>query len=166
MSTLNEVILQQLELGGGLIERFTGDIADAEYFIPAIAGGNHIGWLLGHVARTEDWAVSQIAGTPQRFDQRLNDLFRGGSACTPDATNYPSRRGIDELFRNARSHTREVLMSFDAARWEERSPAAGPDSFFPTLGSLWNLVGTHQFWHIGQITDCRRALQKPALLFE
>lgn len=44
-------------------------------------------------------------------------------------------------------------------------PAEGWDkSVFPTMGTMWGLHGTHQFWHLGQLTVCRQVMRKKRVL--
>jgi hypothetical protein len=164
MSTPKDIILNQLQSGNYLIEKFTADLSDAEYFKPPIAGANHAAWVLGHIACSEDSMVSPLTGTKLRLPDATHALFKGGSKCLPDASNYPSRKQIDELFRNTRAHTIEALKTFDVAKFDRPGPDNLPKDLFPTVGSVWALQGTHQFWHIGQLSGCRVAMNKPPVL--
>ena len=163
MSSLKDVLLSQLRTGQHFFEKFTADLSDAEYFKPPVEGGNHAAWIVGHVACSEDSILSQLIGTPKRIPDTSHELFKGGSTCLADASRYPSRKQIDELFRNSRARTIEELTRFDETKWNEPSPAGW--STFPTLGAMWGLQGTHQFWHLGQLAVCRQALNKKRVLF-
>lgn len=164
MAKLRDVILGQFGTGMYLIEKCTADLADHEYFLPAVEGTNHTAWILGHLACTEDWAVSLITGHDKRIDQATHERFQGGSVCVPDASKYPARNDLDELFRNTRANTLEALKAFDEGRWDEPSPDESLRDFFPTLGSIWGMQATHQFWHIGQLTVCRKVMNKKPML--
>lgn len=164
MAGLKDVVGHQLETGNFLLGKFTGDLSDAEYFIPAVEGGNHAAWILGHIAVSEDLMVSLITGSPKRLPEPMHELFRGGSACVADASKYPSRSKIDDLLRTARTNTLAALAAFDEGKSNDPSPERPAKDFFPTMGSLWGMIGAHQFWHIGQLTDCRRVLKKPPVL--
>ncbi len=165
MSSAKDVVLGQLQSGDFLIEKFTADLSDTEYFAPPTEGANHAGWILGHIATSEDWAVSKIVGCEKRILESLHDRFRGGAPCVPDASKYPSRKEIDELFRNTRAATIEALQTSDEGTWDDPSPEGLPRELFPTIGSAWGMQGTHQFWHIGQLAVCRTALKKKPVLF-
>jgi hypothetical protein len=164
MASPKDVVLDQLNMGLFLIEKFTEDLSDAEYFQPPIEGANHAGWILGHLAYSEDWVVSLVTGVDRRIPQSTEKLFKGGSHCLPDASKYPSRSEIDKLFRNSRTNAVEALKAFDEGRWGEPSPEEAPTEFFPTLGSLWAMQSTHQFWHIGHLSVCRTAMKKKRIL--
>ena len=141
MASPKSVIRSQLELGGNLLQQFAKDLTDAEYFHTPSPGTNHAGWLLGHIACTEDWGMSTISGQAAKFDQPMRDLFDGGTTCHASAGKYPSRQEIDKMFRDARDATMQTLASFDENRWDAPSPEGAPVDFFPTLGSLWGMMG-------------------------
>ena len=164
MAGPKDVILGQFQFGQMLLEKFTGDLSDAEYFQIPLPGANHVGWLMGHIACTEDWAAGLIAGNKPQIPEATHERFNGNSTCVADATLYPSRTEIDEMFRNSRAKAIETLKAFDDSRWDEPAPEGAPKDLFPTLGAIWNLQGTHQFWHIGHITVCRVALGKKRVL--
>ena len=113
MASPKSVIRSQLELGGNLLQQFAKDLTDAEYFHTPSPGTNHAGWLLGHIACTEDWGMSTISGQAAKFDQPMRDLFDGGTTCHASAGKYPSRQEIDKMFRDARDATMQTLASFD-----------------------------------------------------
>lgn len=164
MASAKEVILQQLRSGQFFFEKFTADLSDSDYFKPPAEGANHAAWLLGHVACSEDDLVAQITGGAKRIPEAMYELFKGGSACVGEPSKHPTRKQIDELFRNSRATTIETLKLYDERQWEEPSPQGWDKSMFPTMGAMWALQGTHQFWHIGQLAVCRQAMKKKRVL--
>jgi hypothetical protein len=161
MSYVKGVVLGQLEEGHTLIELLTKDLSEREYFRLPVKGANHIAWILGHIACTEDWAVAALTGSSQRVKRITHDLFGSGSTCVAHRSRYPKRSEIDDLFRTARARTAEVLTAFDLVNWDDPSPDAMPNALFPTKGSVWARQATHQYWHIGQMAVCRVAMHKP-----
>jgi hypothetical protein len=164
MGSAKELILGQLGAGQYLIDQFVADLSDQEFFKPPVPGANHAGWILGHVAVSEDSLGAAATGSPKRIAEDLQTLFSGTSECHPGPGKYPPRNEIVELFRNTRAHIVEALKGFDDARWDKPAPEGYPKELFPTLGSIWGLQGTHQFWHIGQLCVCRQALKKKRVL--
>jgi len=164
MPKLKDIVIEQLNSGQYLFNKFTADLTDAEYFKIPVPGANHAAWIVGHVATSEDSLTAAATGKPKRVPENLQKLFKGGSPCNPEASKYPSRKEIDELFRTSRAQTVEALKAFDESTWGDPAPQGYPKELFPTLGSIWGLQGTHQFWHIGQLTVCRAALKKPHVL--
>jgi hypothetical protein len=163
MASPKDVVLSQFELGQYLIEQFTKDLSDKEYFHVPAKGANHAGWIMGHIAVSEDSLTAAITGKEKSVPDATAELFKGGSSCVADASKYPSRKEIEAMFQECRSRTVEALKAFDDGRWNEASPEAY-QKWFPTLGVMWALQGSHQYWHIGQLTVCRQSMNKPRAL--
>ncbi len=164
MTTPNDVVMQQLNSSQFLLDKLVADLSDAEYFRPPVPGANHTGWIVGHIAVSEDSLVSGVAGAAKRIPETTQALFQGGSTCVADSSKYPPRKQIDELLRTTRAHTLEALKSFDPAKWDSPSPEGWSKDMFPTLGAIWALIGAHTYWHIGQLTVCRSAMGKKRVL--
>ncbi len=164
MAGPKDVVEHQLQTGYQLIEMYTGDLSDEEYFKPAAPGTNHPAWIVGHIAVTEDSLVSMITGRAKRFPQTMHDLLGPSSTCESDASKYPSRSELGEMLRNSLAHTVEALQKFDEGNWADPAPEGLPEGFFDTAGSVWGLIGFHQFWHIGQLTTCRTVLNKKRMI--
>ncbi len=164
MASAKDVLLRQLEVSGMLIEKMTADLSDEEYFKMPMPGTNHVAWLVGHIAVSEERMAAAICGTNTTTDEATQELFKAGSTCTDDAGTYPARSQIDAMFRDSRANMIEKLKAFDDAKWNEPSPEDWDKNFFPTLGSMWSMMGTHPFWHVGHITVCRAALGKKGVL--
>ena len=164
MATAIDVILTQLGTGQFLMDKFTADFSDEEYFKIPVEGSNHAAWILGHIAVSEDSMAATAAGIDKKIPDSTYELFKGGSKCVADASKYPSRKEIDELFKTSRARTIEALNSSDASTWDGPPPEGYPKEVFPTMGAIWGMLGTHQFWHIGQLTVCRAVLKKPQVL--
>lgn len=160
MAGVKDVLIDQFRVGSMLIEQFTADLTDEEYFVAPMDGANHTGWVLGHIATIEDQAVGRLTGTAPRIPQATAGLFAPGSTCVPGAELYPGRAELDEMFRSARSHAVEAIKAFDESRWDDPAPEGSP-AIFATVGVYWAVQGAHQFWHIGQLAACRVALNKP-----
>ena len=146
MVTAKDVILGQLQTGQFLLEGFTKDLSDAEYFKPAAPGTNHAAWVLGHIACTEDWGRWLISGGPKKLDEATHALFKGGSKCVPDASKYPARATLDTLFRESRAHLAEALKVFDDSKWETPTPEHGPKAIGRFQGG-WQMGECHAAEH-------------------
>jgi len=159
MADAKTIVREQFNTGIWLIERCIADLTDEEYFKPAAPGTNHTAWILLHLARTEDWAMSALTGSEHRIPEDIRSRFEFGSTCGTDASKHPPRKEIDAMFREQRAHTMETLEASDLSTWDQPSPEGFPE-FFPTVGSIWGMQSTHQFWHIGQLTTCRAVMKK------
>jgi len=164
MASAKDVLLGQFGVSEMLFGKMTSDLSDEDYFKIPLPGTNHVAWLVGHVAVSEDRMVAAVCGTEPNTDEATASRFVAGSTCLADAASYPARSQIDAMFRDARANVVEKLKAFDDVTWDHPSPEGWDKNFFPTLGTIWLMMGTHPFWHIGHITVCRTALGKGGVL--
>ena len=110
--------------------------------------------------------VKLLTSAERRVSEELQKLFGGSSECLPDAAIYPSREDLDEVFRSNRGRAINAAQTVDDGCWNDAAPEDGlSKEFFPTVGSIfWGMMGTHQFWHLGQLTTCRSVMKKKRLL--
>ena len=131
MAGPKDVILAQFANAEQLMQWFTSDLSDAEYFKPPVPRRQSRG--LDHRTRRV------FRGFDRGRHHRQGDVhpcgdprdIQGGEDCLPDAARYPSRKQVDELLRDSRAHTREAIRDFDDKRWNDPLRRDGPRSFFP-----------------------------------
>jgi len=116
MPDVKGLVLGQMRSGQAIIEMLTRDLAEVEYFKAPVEGANHIGWVLGHIACTEERIVAAMTEASQRMPRAMHELFQSGSVCVGDASKYPTRSEIDDLFLAGRAATLEALEAFDLAK--------------------------------------------------
>ena len=51
MASGKDIVAGQLATGQYLIEKFTADLSDEEFFTATVAGAKHAGWVSSHLAR-------------------------------------------------------------------------------------------------------------------
>lgn len=158
--TPKDLVLNQLQSSKWLYDTFIADFSDEEArFMPKNC--NHLNWILAHLAVSEDSIISKLSGRPQQLAESLHKDYAGGSTCRADdgMTLAEARKLYDESNRR----TAEYVKSFDDSRYGDKAPEGMPP-LFPTAGSVLGLLGTHPFWHFGQLTVIRNLLGKPRLL--
>ena len=57
------------------------------------------------------------------------------------------------LFRQSQVHAIEALEQFDMRLWDQPTPGNVPDNL-PTYGAIWQSLGVHPFWHLGELCGC------------
>ena len=161
--TARDMLLNQLQGGSFLYENFIKDLSDDDARFQPFPGGSHAIWLLMHVATTEDWVRSTLTGEPMALPAELHEKFSGRGECVPE--NTMTLADAWKLFSETRNRTMALVQEFPESRYEEPAPEGVP-KFFPTMGAMLGLLGTHQFWHFGQLTFNRRMRNKKLLLAE
>ncbi len=122
------------------------------------AGGNHALWIAGHLAFAEDGMRSMALGEASTLAE-FEPLFAGGTTPLDDAGAYPSYDEVLGVFRAQRSLTLAALDRLSDADLD-RETNAPPDmkEWLPTVGQTCMLMIGHQHFHMGQVSDARRAM--------
>lgn len=130
--------------------------ADKMTFQP-VPKTNHVLWVLGHNAVTDDYFRKTFAGGDAIVDESWSGLFGMGSEPVDDPSKYPS---ADEL-KSAMEATRAKLIDAFAEMDEQKLLSALPEdwsSFAPTHATLMGAIAWHEGLHAGQLSAIRRAL--------
>lgn len=157
------VIKSQLVAGDDLIQKFTDDFTNEEFLFTLPNDGQSVMWIQGHLACTEDWVLHHLTGSPFQIPEELHGKVSFGSKPSSLAGDYPTRKQILKIFKSQRRRTLSALRKSKLREWDNPAPKEMPP-VFPTVGSLWAMLGTHIYWHFGQITVIRRMHKKPAVL--
>ena len=123
----------------------------------AVPDANHVLWVLGHLATTDDFFLSKLSGQAQKFDEAWLGKFWMKSKPTGSASDYPS---FDKLV-DAANERRAALVTYLRSLSDEQLAAAMPEgleTFAPRVASLPASLTFHEGMHIGQVTIQRRAL--------
>ena len=154
------VVRRQMNQGGNILLAGLEPLTEAEFF----AGGpNGISpaWTMGHLACVLDLFTSWVEGRDLSIARWSHDIFNSlNIEKKKDRTKAESvdpkvlpKGDIMLLFRQAQCHALEVLRDFDVKLWERPTPAHVPDTL-PTWGSIWQSLGVHPFWHLGELAGC------------
>src|SRR6185436_1094992 len=114
-------------------------------------------WTVGHLACVMDlftrWVEVRDLLIPTWMHQIFNSVEIAKSTTTKAESVDPVVLPKDDivlLFRNSQVRTLKLLDEFDVRLWETRPPPITPDTL-PTYGSIWQNLGVHTFWHLGEL---------------
>ena len=155
------LIINQMEAGMWHFSEFTKDFSDEDARFQPFDGGNHLNWILVHVATTQDSIISSLGGTPKKISDNLHENYGGSSKCKAD--DGMTKAEAWKLFTETHPRAVEFVKNFDESRLDDPAPEGAPP-LFKTLGEFLGLLGTHSFWHFGQLSVNRRMLKKPPAL--
>ncbi len=120
---------------------------------------NHVIWLLGHLAWTENEFLTGVGGKPV-LDDTWKKNFATGTKPRDDVKGYPSLTEI----RAALDKTRKALLDWFAKLNEQQLLKPPPEPlkmFGPTHAALLGSLAWHEGYHSGQISNVRRSLGLP-----
>ncbi len=142
---------------------FAEDVPDDKLCWQPFAGANHVLWNLGHLASSDDWAVT-VLDPSAKMDERYMKVFGSGSTPSPDPKAYPSRSEV--LGCLAQAHGR-FLAAIERQSEADLALATAAElkDFAPTRMALLFAMACHEGTHQGQILACRKALgMKPKFM--
>ncbi len=156
-----DLVRWALRTSDALTTRLVEDMRDAPLTRPTVRGGNHPLWVLGHIAVVEGMIPHTVFGDANPV-QNWWPLFGTGSQPTDDPNAYPSFDEILGTYRTLRAKNVDRLEELGEAGLE-RAPKVIPAGFeeqMKTVGRTYHLIALHQMFHLGQVSDARRAAGK------
>jgi hypothetical protein len=158
------LLREQLVSGKHILEKAVDDLSDDEFKVRLPGDGVFATWIFGHLAVSEDWVLGLLTGSEVQLPKDFTSKFEGDRSFQQefDFNRLPSRSEALERFDVQHRRVLEALAQEDPSTWDRPSPEIIPD-VFPTLGALWGVMGTHPYWHLGQLIAIRHALGKPYL---
>ena len=161
-----DLLTSQLRGGEWTLLRAAEDLDDNNFHTHLPGGGESPRWIFGHIAVNEDWFLSILAAEGSRtVDPTIAAVYQADFPL-PDALDgsQDTRSDVLTLFRTQRQRVYAALELEDPATWDT-SPPPGLPPIFPSRGAVWGILGTHQYWHLGQLMSIRTMLGKPTFQF-
>lgn len=147
-----------------VLNAYLGDLNDADLMKRPGAGCNHLAWQLGHLISSESGLVNSICPgkggeLPAGFEERHAKDKTG----IDDPKQFNTKQEYVDLFTQVRAATLKALDEFPEKDFDAPSPER-MRKFFPTMGSMFTLIGSHPMMHAGQFVVVRRMLGKPVVI--
>lgn len=158
-----ETGLQALAFSRRMLLGLLKDIPQDRYTYQPVASCNHVLWVLGHLAWTDDYFVSSQTGAPTALPEQWGKSMGMGSTPVGDASAYPPVATVMDKLAERREALLSWFKSLTAAQLA--APISGElAQFAPTLAALMSNLACHEALHAGQISVIRKALGlRPAL---
>ena len=144
-----------------MVNRFTSDLAPAEYLHRPAEKANCAAWTVGHLALSDRHVLKQLGAElpplPDGFDTRLSRE----EGC-PQAGDFGDVSQVIPVFNDHRNRLIEAIKRTPAEQLDK--PLEKPHPMFKTLGEFVTFMAAHTAMHVGQITIIRRSLGRPPLV--
>ncbi|HEX3880498.1 MAG TPA: hypothetical protein VHW24_26130 [Bryobacteraceae bacterium] len=160
-----EFLIAELDSGEFLLTKGAEMLTGSDFYRRLPNAGESADWLFGHVSVNEDWFLSILTGSAIQAPWDLRDTYQADFPPTGIAQRILPRGELMSFFKEQRRRVKDALRSEDTSKWSQAAPPGLP-GVFPTRGAAWGIVGTHQYWHIGQLMTIRTMLGKPAFQFD
>ncbi|MGA3065348.1 MAG: DinB family protein [Tepidisphaeraceae bacterium] len=159
----NELLVQSLRNGLGLLKMTIQDMSDAELIQRPVPAANNALWQIGQTISAEAWMVNSCAGKtiielPAGFDAR----YTKETSKIDDPAKLGNKADLMALFDKVRAKTADWVATLSADDLAKPAPEM-LRKMCPTVGAVVFLFGDHVAMHVGQIQVLRRKLGKPIL---
>jgi len=159
-----QALQSSIDMSWQVLNKYLDDLSDADLMLRPGPGCNHIAWQLGHLLVAEVGLLSSICpGEAAELPAGFAEQHNKEAAPSDDPAKFCTKQQYLDLAQKVRSATSAAL--------EKKSEAdldlPGPEQYktmFPTVGSLFVVIGSHPLMHAGQLVPIRRALGKPIVM--
>jgi hypothetical protein len=150
------LIRRQMNQAGNILLTAIEPFSDDEFFTAGL-NGISAAWTVGHLACVMDLFTRWIEERELLIPDWMHNIFNSLEIEHPATTKAASvdRQALPKadvllLFRNTQVRTLKLLNDFDMKLWDDAAPAHAPDTL-PTYGAIWQNLGVHTFWHLGEL---------------
>jgi hypothetical protein len=162
MPTANAALAHLLFVSHKLLQRYTADLAPAEYLHRPSPTANCAAWIIGHLILTERRAltmcgVTDLPAVPDGFEKR----FSRDEGCA-QAAEFGDVAQLMPLFDQHREALIDAVKNALPELLDKPLEKAHP--MFATPAEFAGFVALHSTMHAGQITLIRRSLGRPPLV--
>jgi hypothetical protein len=164
MMHAKDTIRQTLDMGDMVLQRYVGDLDDADLKVHPAEGMNPIAWQIGHLISVERSAIEGIKpGSSPKLPEGFDDAHSTESAKANNLSGLKTKADYLDLWQAQHAATKAVLDGLSDAELD----APAPERFqrmCPTVGAVMVLMGTHALMHVGQFVPVRRKSGKPVVI--
>lgn len=158
-----DVIFSNLDGSDLIIAMYLDGLEDADLLVRPVPGMNHIAWQLGHLIASERRFVEGIQpGSCPPLPEGFEEAHNKESAASDDPKRFRTKAEYQALWHAQREATKQVLATLSDEQLD--APSQNMPPFVPTVGSVFNLAGTHALMHCGQFVGVRRLRNKPVAI--
>lgn len=153
------LVRRQMNQAGNILLSALEPLSDDDFYSGGVNGVS-AAWTVGHLACVTDLFTSWLDCGDVLLPRWMHDVFNSleiekKASTKAEAVDRQklSKPDILLLFRQAQVRALELLRGFEGDRWQLPTPPHAPDSL-PTYGAIWQALGVHTFWHLGELSGC------------
>lgn len=158
-----KTLAYQFGLCSYVLDRNLGQLSEEESLTGPQKGGNCLNWVLGHLTRTRNRALSLLGQEPLFPDHDFDAYDDNGGVPFSAETALP----FDELKRRFKALQEPLVRGLNTISDEAlRKPAPISPTNNPneTVGSLLAALAFHEAYHVGQTGVLRRVVGREGVI--
>jgi len=144
-------------------KKYLDDVTDDEMLVRAVPGSNHLAWQLGHLVASERSLLEAIGADVPDLPEGFAEKHGKENASSDDPGDFLTKSEYFELMQQMHHAAETAIDKTDEAGLDEPTPEK-LRGFFPNVGAVLLMAGSHEMMHAGQIAAIRRKLGKPVVI--
>ena len=161
--TAKDVFTMTIDTAHWITTTYLNDLSDADMLTRPLPGMNHTAWQLGHLICSEHTMISTLGHKMPELPAGFAAAHAKDSAASDDPARFAKKADYLALMTKMHDATKAAMKATPDADLDKPGPES-MRSYAPTVGAVFNLIGTHEFMHHGQIVALRRTLGKPVVI--
>ena len=161
--TPKDVIRNSIDMCHQVLTTYLSDLSDADLLARVTPGANHIAWQLGHLIAGEHQMVTEAGYQMPHLPEGFAERHSPETASSDDPAQFHSKEQYLAWLAEQRAGTLAALEAMPEPDLDRATPEP-MQSYAPTVGAMFNIVGMHQMMHAAQWVPIRRKLGKPVLI--
>lgn len=154
-----EIVRRQMNQSGNILLSAIEPMPTATFYEEGV-NGISVAWTLGHLACVMDLFCGWLDGEGMQHEPALHAMFNPLTLCESALSkaarvdqDWATKPKLILAFRTAQVRVLRALAAFDISRWGQPTGPELPDSL-PLWGSVWESLGVHTYWHLGELAGC------------
>jgi len=161
--TVKDLLIQTIEQAAWITQKYLHDLSDADLLVRPLPGMNHVAWQLGHLIASVHFKVTTLGHRMPDLPAGFAAAHSNANATRDDPREFATKAEYLTLMKAVREGTIAAIKATPDEGLDRPSPEA-MRQYSQTVGAVFNLIGTHEFMHHGQIVALRRRLGKPVVI--
>ena len=160
---VKDLLHYNVTLTHNITKAYLGDITEQEMMVRAVPGSNHLAWQLGHLVASERSLLEAIGADVPDLPEGFAEKHGKENTDCDDPSEFLSKSEYFELMEQMHKAADAAIDKTDEAGLDAPTPEK-LRSFFPNVGSVLLMSGSHEMMHAGQMATIRRKLGKPIVM--
>ena len=160
---VKDLLHYNVTLTHSITKAYLGDITDQEMLVRAVPGSNHLAWQLGHLVASERSLLEAIGVDVPDLPEGFAEKHDKTNIDSDDPNDFLSKSEYFTLMEQMHKVADAAIDKTDEAGLDAPTPEK-LRSFFPNVGSVLLMAGSHEMMHADQIAAVRRKLGKPIVI--
>ena len=148
-----DAIKLSIDMGKMISLGYLSDLTDEEMMKRPCTGCNHIIWQVGHLIGSEHQMIENVApGIMPELPAGFADKYTSETSKSDNPGDFHTKAQLMELFEKVRAATMAALEKMSDADFDKPTGV----EYAPTVGSIFEIQGSHWLMHSGQWAVVRR----------